>query len=158
MLEMPEVHVTLGGDELCRILQKGWEKEPRVHCQAAKWSIRESMAFAEVADLIIGTETGLLNAAGMMDTWKIIILSHSSKEMLTKHWVNTIVLEQPEGGGCVKHPCRQLHGGDGHDAWEDCPVHEDEAMKVALCQYHVSAQMMWDAVRSVLGRPVRMVA
>ena len=66
MLEYPDVHVVLVGDEACRILEAGWEKEPRVHCQSGKWSIRESMSFAEVADIIIGTETGLLNAAGSM--------------------------------------------------------------------------------------------
>jgi len=166
----PDTHIVLVGDEYCRLLQSGWdgyakdgkfiEKQinPRVHCMAAKWSIRESMAFAEVADLIIGTETGLLNAAGHMDAWKIVTLSHSSEEMLTKHWTNVIALNQPKGVGCNKHPCRQLHGSNNHDPWEDCPFHADESMKVALCQYHVTPDMMWEAVRQVLGQPQRMVA
>ena len=160
----PDAHIVLVGDELCRILQSGWdgyakdgvfiEKQmhPRVHCMSAKWTIRQSMAFAEVADLIIGTETGLLNAAGHMDAWKIVTLSHSSEEMLTKHWRNVIALNQPKGVGCTKHPCRQLHGGNGRDAWEDCPFHADETMKVSLCQYHVTAEMMWGAVKSVLDQ------
>ena len=154
MLEYHDVHVVLVGDEACQILEIGWEKEPRVHCQSGKWTIRESMAFAEVADIIIGTETGLLNAAGSMDAWKIVTLSHSSQEMLTKHWKNVITLEQPEGVGCPKHPCRQLHGAEGHDPWEACPSHEDDEMKVALCQYHVSADMMFAAIQRVLGVPV----
>ena len=154
MLEYPDVHVVLVGDEACRILEVGWEKEPRVHCQSGKWTIRESMSFAEVADIIIGTETGLLNAAGSMDAWKIVTLSHSSPEMLTKHWKNVIALEQPEGVGCPKHPCRMLHGAEGHDPWEDCPPHEDDEMKVALCQYHVSADMMFAAIKRVFGVPI----
>lgn len=145
MLEFRDCHVVLVGDDLCKFLEIGWEKEPRVHCQSGEWTIRESMAFAEVADLIVGTETGLLNAAGSMDVPKIVTLSHSSEEMLTKHWKNVITLKQPEGVGCNKQPCRQLH-----HTWEHCPKHEQTG--TALCQYHISAAMMWDAVSSVLTK------
>jgi len=145
----PDVHVVLVGDETCQILEVGWEEEKRVHRRSGVWSIRESMAFAEVADLIIGTETGLLNAAGFLDTPKVINLSHSSEEMLTKHWKNVIPIRQ-EMEGCPKQPCRQLHGGGGTDAWLDCPKHEGEG--VALCQYFISPEQVWQAVVSVLGQ------
>lgn len=158
MLQYPDVHVTLVGDESCQILEMGWEKERRIHKQSGKWSIRESMAFAEVADIIIGTETGLLNAAGSMDSWKIVNLSHSSPEALTKHWKNVITLEQPKGVGCNKHPCFQLHGANGTDTWMDCPTHTDEKMKVALCQYHITPQMMFQAIESILENRVRIAA
>ena len=149
MLYLPDTHVVLVGDEACQILECGWEGERRVHRQSGKWSIRESMAFAEVADLVIGTETGLLNAAGHMDTPKIITLSHSSKEMLVKHWVNTIALEQPKGVGCSKHPCRQLHGSSGRDTWEDCP--QELTTGTALCQFHIGPEMMWDSILKVMN-------
>ena len=147
MLNMPDVHVVMVGDELSQILEAGWEKERRVHRQSGQWSIRESMAFAEVADLIIGTETGLLNAAGSMDTPKIVTLSHSSEKMLTKHWKNVINLKQPEGVGCKKFPCRMMH----YD-WTYCPSHEDEHTKAALCQYHIGPDEMMKAIVSVLGQ------
>lgn len=153
MLSYPDVHVFLVGDEFCRMLETGWEDEPRVHCRSGKWSIRESMAFAEVADIVIGTETGLLNAAGHMDCWKVITLSHSSPEMLTKHWKKVIALQQPEGVGCAKYPCRQLHGGNGHSPWEDCPQHEQTG--TSLCQFNVSPQMMYGAIEQVLGAQVQ---
>jgi len=156
LLQYPDVHITLVGDEFCRLLEAGWENEVRVHCRSGEWTIRQSMAFAEVADIIIGTETGLLNAAGTMDAWKIVTLSHSSQEMLTKHWRNVIALEQPEGVGCSKHPCRQLHGANGHDPWEDCP--QDKTEGVALCQYHVTPKMMFGAIASVLGVAMQRVA
>ena len=105
------------------------------------------MAFAEAADLIIGTETGLLNASGSMDVPKIVTLSHSSEEMLTKHWKNVIALNQPMGTGCAKHPCRQLHGGSNRDPWEDCPQHVETG--TALCQFHIGPDMMIDAIQSV---------
>lgn len=152
MLQYPDVHVVLVGDESCQILEQGWEKEPRVHRQSGKWTIRESMAFSEVADLIVGTETGLLNAAGSMPVPKIVCLSHSSEEMLTKHWVKAIPLRQPEGEGCPKQPCRQLHGGNNTPAWLDCPQHEETG--ASLCQFHISPAVMWRAIESVLGAPI----
>lgn len=156
----PDVHVVLVGDEDCKLLEERWGRfdeakndyvqvNPRIHLKSGRWTIRQSMAFAEVADLIIGTETGLLNAAGSMETPKIINLSHSSEEMLTKWWKNTIALSQPEGVGCNKQPCRQLHGGGGFDPWVDCPKHEEEG--VALCQFHIGPEMMWAAIQKVLG-------
>ena len=157
----PDVHIVLVGDQFSRILQAGWDKQdasgkwvdvhPRVHCKADVWNIRESMSFAEVADLIIGTETGLLNAAGSMEAWKIVTLSHSSKEMLTRHWRNVIALEQPKGIGCPKQPCRQLHY-----TWDHCMKHEETG--TAVCQFEISPEMMWDAVQSVLGSEQRKVA
>lgn len=161
MVCYPDVHVVLVGDEVSQLLEAGWQREKRVHCRSGKWSIRESMAFAEVADLIIGTETGLLNAAGSMETPKIVTLSHSSEEMLTKHWKSVTALKQPAGVGCPKGPCRQLHTN-----WDHCPAHEEmnphtgARTKAALCQWHISAEMMMDAIEKVMGKAerVRMVA
>lgn len=165
LLEYPDTHIVLVGDQSCKILEQGWGKwddvkqdlvpvDRRVHLMSGKWSIRESMAFAEVADLIIGTETGLMNAAGSMDAAKIVTLSHSSPEMLTKHWKNVIALQQAQSVGCNKSPCRQLHGGNNSDPWMDCPQHEETG--TALCQFHIGPEVMMAAVRAVLGIPVAM--
>lgn len=165
LLDYPDVDVVLVGDESCKLLEQGWGKwdegkqdlvevEPRVHLRSGRWTIRQSMAFAEAADLIIGTETGLLNAAGSMDTPKIITLSHSSPEMLTKHWQNTIALQQPKGGGCAKSPCRQLHGGNNTAAWADCP--QEQETGTALCQHSIGPEQMWAAIQAVLGVAVAM--
>lgn len=137
-----DVHVYLVGDEMSQILEAGWGQEPRVHCKSGKWSIRESMAFCEVADLIIGTETGLLNAAGSMDTPKIVTLSHSSEEMLTKHWRSVTALKQESG--CPKFPCRMLHY-----TWEHCMKHEETG--TAVCQQSISAETMFNAISKVLN-------
>lgn len=150
MIQYPDVHVVLVGDEYGKILEAGWEKERRVHCHSGRWSIRESMSFAEVADIIIGTETGLLNAAGSMDAFKIVTLSHSSPNALTKHWKNVITLEQPKDIGCNKHPCFQLHGAEGSSPWTDCPQEKDTG--TALCQYFISPDRMFNAIESVLGK------
>ena len=152
MLCYKDVDVVLVGDEVCEILEAGWQKERRVHCRSGKWSIRQSMAFAEVADLVIGCETGLLNAAGHMNTPKIVMLSHSSENMLTKHWVNTISLRQ-RWGGCPKQPCRQLH-----QDWRDCNKYESESVVAAMCQQYIDHELVWDAVIRTMGEPARKVA
>jgi hypothetical protein len=90
---------------------------------------------------VIGTETGVLNALGMHAVPKIITLSHSSHEMLTKHWLNTTVLTAQN----VKcHPCRMMH----YD-WTHCWKHEETG--TAMCQYDISADRMWDAVNVALN-------
>lgn len=142
---LPDVHVVLVGDYACKILETGWDNHPKVHCRSGVWSIRESMAFAEIADLVIGCETGLLNAAGFMETPKVITLSHSSEEMLTKHWKNTIALSQPKGTGCPMQPCRILH-----HTWDFCNKHEETG--TALCQFTISPDAMWTAITHFLGR------
>lgn len=156
MLTWRDVDVVTVGDDFCKIIEYAWEKEKRVHKFSGVWTIRETLAFAEVADVVIGTETGVLNAAGSMNATKIITLSHSSENMLTKHWKNTIALNQPQGVGCPKHPCRQLHGGGNTDPWIDCPREEEHG--TALCQFHVDPEMMWAAVVRALGESERRAA
>ena len=52
------------------------------------------LAFLDVCDVVIGPETGVLNAASYIGLpHKIVMLSHSSKENLSKHWNNTTTLE-----------------------------------------------------------------
>lgn len=101
-----DARVVTVGDGLCQMLEVGWEKEKRVIRKSGKWDIRKTLAFAEEVDLVIGTETGVLNSVGHSDVPKIILLSHSSAENLTKHWVNTVALE-PEDCHC--YPCHRLH-------------------------------------------------
>ncbi len=105
LLTTDDVVVYLAGGPECEILEAGWEHEPRVVCCSGKWDIRKSLAFAQVSDLVVGTETGVLNAVGLEEVPKVVLLSHSSPEMLTKHWKNTTSLEP----SVPCYPCRLLH-------------------------------------------------
>jgi ADP-heptose:LPS heptosyltransferase/predicted SAM-dependent methyltransferase len=106
IVKTTDMDVILMGDEPCRILEQGWEESKRVHCRSGKYAIRESLALAAQCELIIGPETGLLNAYGLESIPKVLFLSHSSHENLTKHWHNTIALA-PKGVDC--YPCHALH-------------------------------------------------
>jgi len=140
MLTRPDVKVVLVGDGLCQMLEIGWENEPRVIQKCGKWSIRETLTFAELADIVIGPETGVLNAVGQLPVAKVVCLSHSTTENLSKHWVNCISLE-PEN--CPCYPChRMCYGFD--------PCIKDTETGVALCQARISAEQMWQAINKQL--------
>lgn len=145
LLTYPEAHIVMVGGPECKMLEAGWEEEPRVHGRSGVWSIRQSLSFASVADLVVGPETGLLNAVGALDSvWKIITLSHSSKENLTKHWKKTISLSQPVDHKvpCSASACHRMHYG-----FEYCS--RDEETGVATCQASISSDMMWEAIVTI---------
>ena len=96
---------------------------------------------AQACDLVVGPETGVLNAVGFETNAKLVFLSHSSKENLTKHWVNTYTVE-PKNTPC--YPCHKLHYGKG-----DCPAYETEDMWSALCQWNTDPDEAYLAVLKV---------
>lgn len=88
------------GDTFCEILDI--PHESRIKNYSGKWSIRKTMLMTKYVNLVIGCETGVLNAASCYDTNKVIMLSHSSEENLTKYWTNTTVLT-------ANVPCQPCH-------------------------------------------------
>tara|TARA_Y100001951_G_scaffold20460_1_gene15498 strand:+ start:358 stop:1443 length:1086 start_codon:yes stop_codon:yes gene_type:complete len=110
LLSGKDVSFVTVGDELCQLLELGWEKEKKVITKSGKWSIRKTLAFLEVCDIVIGPETGVLNSASTLDCHKIVMLSHSSKENLSKHWNNTTTLEPDYYPGFC-YPCHKMHYG-----------------------------------------------
>lgn len=142
LLTHPDMTVVLCGDPLSEILEAGWENEPRVIKTCGKWSIRQSLAFAGLVDLVIGPETGVLNAVSMLPMPKICYLSHSSVENLTRDWVNTISLT-PED--CACYPCHLLQHG-----FDFCS--RDEHTGVAECQAKIVPAKMWEAICRLLKK------
>jgi len=149
MLTYPDCKVILTGDEISQMAEKGWENEPRVIKTCGRWPVRKALTFAKYADLVIGPETGVLNCVSMETIPKIICLSHSSKENLTRDWVNVISLTP--GKDCPCQPCHQIqHGFD--------PCVRDEETGVALCQAKITAEDMWGAIKVWFSESERKVA
>lgn len=134
----PQLHVVLAGDAICKILEAGWEDHPRVTLTSGELSIRDTLALAQVVDCVVGPETGVLNAVAFEPVGKVILLSHSSAENLTKHWVNSQVLTSQK---TPCYPCHRLHYGR-----EFCPAHEESG--AAMCQFDIAPY----AVASAIGR------
>lgn len=152
LLSLKDVTVVLVGGPGDQILEAGWENEPRVWRRAGVWSIRESLSFARVADVVIGAETGVLNAVAMEKVPKILFLSHSTVENLCRDWVNTVAFT----GQAPCYPCHQLHysfdfctrGKTGGNGSSD---REDPERGVALCQELISVDSVWNVLSDLLG-------
>lgn len=153
-------HVVLVGGQECRLLEAGWTEEPRVHCTSGKWTIRQTMSFIDAADLVIGTETGVLNAAAFVPVPKIITLSHSSVENLTRDWVNTVALTS-RNTPC--YPCHQMHYSFKYCPrdmdLEHCAACREQRCEVhtgtAKCAADIPATEMWDAIAQVINETER---
>jgi ADP-heptose:LPS heptosyltransferase len=136
--------VVLVGDEACKILEAGWEEAPRVYCRSGELSIRQTLTMALHADLVVGPETGVLNAVAYEAMPKVVMLSHSSVENLTKHWINTEAI--PGQAHC--YPCHQLH----YTA-EFCPQHPESG--AALCQAGVHPDSIYAPIDAAYTQWVR---
>lgn len=136
MLDIPEAQVVLVGDEVSRVLELGWQSEPRVIRMSGKLNIRQTLALAQRADMVIGPETGVVNSVAHEPNWKVVLLSHSSKKNLTQHWYNTATLA---AHGLACYPCHQLH----YDrAW----CLGDNSDRVSECMKAITPAEIWDAV------------
>jgi ADP-heptose:LPS heptosyltransferase len=98
----PDVVIFTVGDDFCKMLES-WQN-PNTLNRSGIWTIRQSMIMTKHADLVIGSETGVLNAASCFDTPKIVFLSHSSPENLTKYWTNCT----PLSANVHCQPCHRL--------------------------------------------------
>jgi len=148
MIHYPESKAVLVGGPECVILEAGWENEKRVMLTSGKWSIRQSLAFLAHADLIIGPETGVLNAAACMEVPKIVFLSHSTHENLTRDWRNVFPLSStgtvcPGRGNDEAPACHQLHYGFGH-------CKKDETTGTAQCQADIPDGLVWETIEKAL--------
>jgi len=104
--DIPEALVISVGDAVCRIMEP--PPSGRYLPRSGDWSMRMSMLMTKYADLVVGPETGILNAAGCYETPKIVMRSHSSHDNLCKYWKNDFCLEpDPERVPCS--PCHMLH-------------------------------------------------
>ena len=175
LLEFPHLHVVLVGGPAAVLLEQGWFKvgddgqpirdeagrkvqvDPRVHPVSGDWSIRQTMAFSQVADIVIGPETGVLNAVSHEPNTKVVFLSHSSHENLTRDWDNTHVLWADRthcpGRGANEAPaCHQLHYG-----WDHCKNalgDDGKPSGIAQCQMDITPEaahrVIWHVITEAL--------
>jgi ADP-heptose:LPS heptosyltransferase/predicted SAM-dependent methyltransferase len=144
LVTFPECRIVLLGNHMSRILEMGWEKEPRVLRRSGEWAIRQSLTFVcTQADLVVGPETGVLNAVGMEKVGKVCFLSHSTKENLTKHWINTVSVEPPASVSC--YPCHTLHYNFDHCV-------QDKETGVAACQAAIPVDVAWASMLGIMKK------
>lgn len=137
----PDAQVILVGEPLCKML--AWD-HPQVSSQICRWNIRQSMVVAKNVDLVIGPETGVLNAAGCFETPKIVFLSHSSHENLSKNWLNCYPVEASKVNAPC-HPChKMIYGRAG------CRL--NRVTQTPLCMAHLEPQQVLEKMEEVYSR------
>ena len=139
--EYPDIDVMFVGDSVCQLLfDRTWMnvQKNRAKNYSGLWPIRKSLVMTEFADLIIGPETGVMNAAAGLDIPKIIFLSHSTHENLSKHWKNVT----PLFSNVPCYPCHQLHY-----TLESCPL--DGKLGIPICMSKLPAKMVYDAIENI---------
>lgn len=118
----------------------------RIVRTCGEWPIRGTMALARKVDLVVGPETGVLNSVSHLDIPKVVFLSHSSEENLTKHWPRTKALT-PVAGSTACYPCHRLH----YD-WSRC--NQDKVTGAALCQANITVEDTVEAILALLPAEV----
>lgn len=73
--------------------------------------LRQVYTLAAMCDVVIGTESAIVNSVAHEKPLKIVLLSHSAPTQLTRDWDNTVTL-YPEGLAC--YPCHRIHGDFTH--------------------------------------------
>jgi ADP-heptose:LPS heptosyltransferase/predicted SAM-dependent methyltransferase len=139
MLWNKSARVVLVGDAFSQLLEQGWESEPRVIRKSGKYTIRQTLALLAEVDMVIGPETGVLNAAGHMSVPKLMFMSHSGADQLAKYWTNVRTVE-PKNTPCF--PCRSMVY-----SFDTC--HKDEATGVAKCAANTSLDDAWQAFKEL---------
>ena len=135
MKKYPDILIATVGDEICGLLE--WRHE-RTKCYSGNWSIRKSFIMTKYVDCVVGTETGVLNAASAFDTPKVIMLSHSSEENLTKHWDNCTNL----GANVECRPCHRLIY-----TLEACPL--EPGLRAPVCMSQLHSRAVFNAIEEV---------
>ena len=157
LIEFPDARVVMVGGGDAQILEQGWENESRVLRRCGAYKIRETMALLEFVDVMIGPETGVMNAGSQLPCPKVVFLSHSTHENLTRDWVNVYPIASastkcPGRGDNEAPACHQLHY-----SWQFCqqfrePGHPQDG--TAQCQADIDGAAAWATIRQVIASVV----
>lgn len=118
-----------------------YEGHDRISCVFKDWPIRDAMAFALLADVVIGPESAIVNAVSFEPLLKCVLLSHSSMRNLTRDWPETVSFAV-QGLDC--HPCHRIHFDTSH-----CTL--DETTRAAACQAAITPEQIAQTVFEYLS-------
>lgn len=142
LLLFPNAKIVTVGDERCRdLIEKQWANEPRIVKRSGNMPIRETLALAQLCDLVVGPETGVMNAVCNEPMPKVVLLSHSSHENLTRDWVNTYPMHS-KVTDC--YPCHKMIYN-----WDSCV--RDEKTGTSHCMANLDPNDVWDTLLKALG-------
>lgn len=127
--------------EITSAVEKFYGNCERLIDLTEKTTIRMAMALAQFAKIVVGPETGVLNAVSFEKNAKVLFLSHSAPVNLSDDWVNThaFLPKSP----C--YPCHRLHYGH-----EWCP--RDEKTGAAACAASIGVDIVTEKILELLAQ------
>ncbi len=135
--EREDVTVVVMGD----LRATTFTEHPRLKVIGTTWPVRKCFTLAQLANVLVGEETGLLNGVAFeKDVRKVALLTHSTMENLTRDWPNTATLT----GDVHCYPCHRLHYN-----WDDCT--RSTVTKAAACQSAISVSMVMREIEVAIG-------
>lgn len=137
----PDAHIITVGDEKCRLIEP--EIDGIITNLSGKITMRQSMALTSMVDLVIAPDTGIIHAAGCYSTPKICLLGHTTKENITKHFLNDYSIESDEKLAPCS-PCLSLV----YDIKLQCPRHEPTGA-VYCMQFGLPWERVFEKVKEV---------
>lgn len=112
----------------------------RLRSLVDKKSIRDVIALAQHATLVVGPETGVMHGVSFSDVPKILFLSHSAASNIGADWVNCEVLEPKSA--C--YPCHRLHTNHIF-----CP--QDIETGAAACATSIDLKTFMSSAAKIMG-------
>ena len=106
------------------------------------WPIRRSLTQCQACDVVVGPDTGTTWSVAFEEVPKVVMISHTSVENITKHWRNTIALHADE----YRVPCWPCHLL--HDTPATCVQNKEG--NGAACMTDISAELILTAVRACM--------
>jgi ADP-heptose:LPS heptosyltransferase len=140
--------VLTAGDPSCEELEKKHETRPRMWLTCMRYTMRQVLLMMEIADVVVGPETGTMSAAAFYPMPKIIFLSHSTIENLSRDWVNTSSLWAPKThcpgrGNNEVAACHKML-----PTFEGCRRHE--TLGVAQCTVEILPEWTWRVLQECM--------
>ena len=111
------------------------------HVVGQEWPLRLALAYTLQADAVVATESVFANAVALETMPKVVLLSHSSNENLTRDWTNTAALEAP----VACHPCHRIHNVGG------AMCAKDTTSGASACMASYGADLVADLVLKALN-------
>jgi ADP-heptose:LPS heptosyltransferase len=145
----PEWGIVTAGDGSCAELEVGFDGEPRLWRTSGKWNIRQVLTMMESADAVFGPETGVMSAAAFYPMPKILLLTHSSVENLSRDWLNTTSIWAPTtvcpGRGMNEAPaCHMMHSKF------EPGCRQNEEFGVAQCAVEIRPEWVWHHLQAAM--------
>jgi ADP-heptose:LPS heptosyltransferase len=145
----PKWGVVTVGDGSCADLEEGDKGERRLWRTSGKWNIRQVLTMMEVSDVVFGPETGVMSAAAFYPMPKILLLTHSTTNNLSRDWVNTTSIWAPSTWcpGRGKNEAKACHMM--HSKFEP-GCRRNEEFGVAQCTVEIKPEWVWDHLQRAM--------